>query len=217
MVKSKRIIVSSDASGAVQAAREGLLLIIVDVIDMSTTLESALDAGAAAILGCSPDFTRAPVKVAPEEIGQEASRLAREKGRGIILVAEPRVGSEEERRGRCQRVISGIEKGGGVIEAVVPNIGAETPRLVDMKDRVVVAVTDTGGVAFDAAFQESRRLTVGTVARTLKQKGMEPALTAVNRALKMLQETDQGIAVVAASRNSLEDVLAAQFIANLFL
>ena len=217
MVKSKRIIVSSDASGAVQAAREGLLLIIVDVIDMSTTLESALDAGAAAVLGCSPDFTRAPVKVAPEEIGQEASRLAREKGRGIILVAEPRVGTEEERRGRCQRVISGIEKGGGVIEAVVPNIGAETPRLVDMKDRVVVAVTDTGGGAFDAAFQESRRLTVGTVARTLKQKGMEPALTAVSRALKMLQETDQGIAVVAASRNSLEDVLAAQFIANLFL
>ncbi len=217
MVKSKRIIVSSDASGAVQAAREGMLLIIVDVIDMSTTLESALDAGAAAILGCSPDFTRAPVKVAPEEIGQEASRLAREKGRGIILVAEPRVGSEEERRGRCQRVISGIEKEGGLIEAVVPNIGAETPRLVDMKDRVVVAVTDTGGVAFDAAFQESRRLTIGTVARTLKQKGMEPALTAVSRARKMLQETDQGIAVVAASRNSLEDVLAAQFIANLFL
>jgi hypothetical protein len=72
-------------------------------------------------------------------------------------------------------------------------------------------------VAFDAAFQESRRLTVGTVARTLKQKGMEPALTAVSRARKMLQETDQGIAVVAASRNSLEDVLAAQFIANLFL
>lgn len=34
---------------------------IVDVIDMSTTLESALDAGAYAVLGSSPDHTTAPV------------------------------------------------------------------------------------------------------------------------------------------------------------
>ncbi len=217
MVKSKRIIVGSDASGAVQAAREGLFLIIVDVIDMSTTLESALDAGAAAILGCSPDFTRAPVKVDPVEIGKEASRLARENGHGIILIAEPRAGSEEERRARCQKVISGIENTGGIIEAIIPNIGAEAPRLAEMRGRVVVAVTDTGGVAYDAAFQVNRRLTIGTIARTLKQKGIEPALTAVKRAQKMLKDSEQGIAVIAASRNSLEDVLAAQFIANLFL
>jgi hypothetical protein len=54
----RRIIVESDASGAREAARAGLMVMIVDVIDMSTTLESALDAGAAAVLGASPDFTR---------------------------------------------------------------------------------------------------------------------------------------------------------------
>ena len=37
---------------------EGMLVMIADVIDMSTTLESALDAGAYAALGASPDYTR---------------------------------------------------------------------------------------------------------------------------------------------------------------
>lgn len=217
MDRSKKIIVGSDASGARDAAREGMLVMIVDVIDMSTTLESAMDAGAYAVLGCSPDYTTAPVKVVPEQIGKEACRLSRESGGGIILVAEPRIGSEDERRARCQKVMRGIEKEKGMVEAVLPNIGAETPKLLDMKNRVVVAVTDTGGVAYDAAFQVNPRVITGTVARSYKQKGMEPALTAARRALEMLDENDQGIAIIAASRNSLEDVLAAQFIANLLL
>ena len=49
MERSKPIIVTSDASGAQAAAREGFLVMIVDVIDMSTTLESALEAGAVAV------------------------------------------------------------------------------------------------------------------------------------------------------------------------
>ncbi|MDD3267899.1 MAG: hypothetical protein PHX14_01140 [Syntrophomonadaceae bacterium] len=216
MVRSKRIIVSSDASGAWQAAREGMLVMIVDVIDMSTTLESALDAGAYAVLGSSPDFSNAPVKLAPERIGQEASKLAREYGTSIVLVAEPRIGSDQERLARCSKLIRGIEQGNGVIEAVVPNIGAETPKLANMKQKVVVAVTDTGGVAFDAAFQESPLVITGTIARTLGQKGMQPALTAARRARERLGEAE-GIALIAASRNSLEDILAAQFIANLLL
>jgi hypothetical protein len=217
MDRSKKIIVGSDASGACDAAREGMLVMIVDVIDMSTTLESAMDAGAYAVLGCSPDHTAAPVEVAPERIGREACRLSRECGEGIILVAEPRSGSEDERRARCRKVMRGIEREQGIVEAVLPNIGAETPRLLDMKNRVVVAVTDTGGVAYDAAFQVNPRVITGTVARTYKQKGMEPALTAARRALRLLERNDRGIAVIAASRNSLEDVLAAQFIANLLL
>ena len=87
MEKFKRIVISSDASGAYQAAREGMLVMIVDVIDMSTTLESALDAGALAVMGCSPDFTRAPVQVNPEHIGQKAAQLSRARETGIILVA----------------------------------------------------------------------------------------------------------------------------------
>lgn len=215
MEKFKRIVISSDASGAYQAAREGLLVMIVDVIDMSTTLESALDAGALAVLGCSPDFTRAPVLVNPEQIGQKAAQLSRASETGIILVAEPRSGTEVERMSRCQKVLKGIEKEKGLVEAILPNIGAETARMADMKNRVVVAVTDTGGVAFDAAYSVSERVITGTIARTLKQKGIEPAWSAVKRAQAHMREDDPGIAIIAASRNSMEDMLAAQFIANL--
>lgn len=217
MEKLKRIIVSSDASGAQEAARAGMLVMIVDVIDMSTTLESALDAGAYAVLGASPDFTRAPVKVMPEEIGRQAVRLSKETGNGIILIAEPRVGTDEERLARCQKIIKGIEKEKGLIEAILPNIGAETPKLATMQKRVVVAVSDTGGVAYDAAYVESTHVITGTVARTFSQKGIQPAMTAVKRVWETISEKDNGVAVIAASRNSMEDVLAAQYIANLLL
>ncbi|MDD3024000.1 MAG: hypothetical protein PHE26_08900 [Syntrophomonadaceae bacterium] len=216
MERSKRIIVSSDASGARQAACEGLLVMIVDVIDMSTTLESALDAGAYAVLGSSPDLSNAPVELAPERIGLEASKLAREYGTSIVLVAEPRIGSDQDRLSRCSKLIKGIEQGHGIIDAIVPNIGAQTPKLADMRKKIVVAVTDTGGVAYDAAFVESPLVITGTVARTLAQKGMQPALTAARRAREGMAEAE-GIALIAASRNSLEDILAAQFIANLLL
>lgn len=217
MDRNKKIIVCTDASGASEAARAGYLVMVVDVIDMSTTLESALDAGALAVLGCSPDITRAPVRVDPEGIGREACRMARENGTGIVIISEPRVGSDEERRGRCRKLLRAIEDEKGQVETVLPNIGAETPKLADLQGKVVVAVTDSGGVAFDAAFAVSSRVICGTVARTLKQRGLEPAMSAVRRALALLDQKQPGIAVVAASRNSLEDVLAAQFIANLFL
>lgn len=216
MERFKPIIVTSDASGAQQAARQGFLVMIVDVIDMSTTLESALEAGAAAVLGASPDETRAPVRVDPERIGRHAAQIARSRQTGIILVSEPRVGSDQDRRQRCQKVMKGIESAGGTVEAVLPNLGAETPKMLDMRDKVVIAVTDTGGVAYDAAFTESPRVITGTVARTYRHRGLEPALRAVARAYQEWGDAG-GLAVVAASRNSMEDVLAAQFIANLML
>jgi len=194
-----------------------MLVMIVDVIDMSTTLESALDAGAYAVLGASPDLSRAPVEVSPEQRGREAAILAREAGTGIIIAAEPRVGSEEDRLARCQRLIRGVEMEKGLIEAIVTNVGAETPKLVDMNKRVVVAVSDTGGVAYDAVLTAGGRALIGTVARTYRQKGIEPATTAVKRALHELNDNYSGIAIVAASRNSMEDVLAAQFVANMII
>ncbi len=216
MVRYKKISVTTDASGAEQAARQGLVVMVVDVIDMSTTLESALDAGALSVLGASPDSVRVPVPVNPSAIGREAARRAQKAGAGIVIIAEPRAGTDEERLARCQELLSGIVAEGGTVEAVVPNLGAETPKLVNLENRVVVAVTDTGGVAFDAAFQAGGIVITGTVARTLRQKGIEPALTAVRRARRLLAERD-GIAIVAASRNSQEDILAAQFIANLLM
>ncbi|MGB4508807.1 MAG: hypothetical protein WBI26_06265, partial [Syntrophomonadaceae bacterium] len=92
----------------------------------------------------------------------------------------------------------------------------ETPRMMDLAGKVVIAVTDTGGVAYDAAFLESPRVITGTVARTYKHRGLEPALRAVERAQREWGDA-AGLAIVAASRNSMEDVLAAQFIANLML
>jgi len=56
----------------------------------------------------------------------------------------------------------------------------------------------------------------GTVARTYQHRGIEPARRAVERARQEWGDA-RGLAIVAASRNSMEDVLAAQFIANLML
>ncbi len=217
MGKLPRVILTADASGAQKAAQEGMLVMIVDIIDMSTTLESAIDAGAFAVFGASPDYTHAPVEVAPEKVGQEAGRLAKTNGLNIIIIAEPRVGSDEERIARCQKVIKGIESEKAVIERVLPNIGAEVYKMCDFKDRVVVAVSDTGGVAYDAAFLFTRQVLTGTVARSMSKKGIEPALSAARRVWQNYKKTDTGIAVVAASSNSQEDVLAAQFIYDLLI
>ena len=205
---------TTDASGAVSAAERGLGVLVVDVIDMSTTLESALDAGALKVFGASPDFTRAPVKVDPERIGRIAAQVALAEGVGVIVVSEPRTGGDEERLQRCQKLMEGLNSEGVIIEAVVPNLGAETPKLTHFENRVVVAVTDTGGVAFDAAFQVTDQVITGTIARTLRQKGTAPATTAALRALNLMQNTP-GVAVVAASRNSQEDILAAHYILGL--
>lgn len=218
-MSSRRVITLTDASGARLAAEQNMVVIVVDVIDMSTTLEGALEAGALTVLGASPDISRAPVFLSPESVGEYAARIALLHQTDLVVISEPRVGGDDVRRQKCSRLIQGINAGGGNIAAVLPNLGAETPRLCDLKGKVVVAATDTGGVAYDAAFQVDPELvTVGTIARTLGQKGNEPALSGAYRALKIYKEKKAaGIAVVAASRNSLEDVLASQYIANLLL
>ncbi|MGE5381470.1 MAG: hypothetical protein ACM3NT_10450 [Methylocystaceae bacterium] len=213
---SPRIVTLTDASGAYWAAEQGMLVIVVDVIDMSTTLEAALEAGAKVILGASPDFSRAPVTLDPYKIGLQAAAQANNLETSIVVISEPRVGSEDDRARRCLKLLEGIQIGGGRLDGIFPNLGAETPRLIDLKDRVVIAATDTGGVAFDAAFQIApERVTVGTIARTLGKKGRQPVEACLQRTHQMFKETGaSGIAVVAASRNSLEDILAANYIAT---
>lgn len=213
-MKEKRIFYASDASGAERAARAGLAVLVVDLIDMSTTLECALEAGALAVWGASPDGARPPVTVNPEQVGILAGRQARELGAGVVLVAEPRVGSEAERLERCGSVVKGLAKAGASLETVFPNLGRQTAALAEFQGRVVIAVTESGGVAFDAALQAGGTVATGTVARTLQKKGREPALVAARRALR-LAEGKKGVAVVAASSNAWEDVLAARFIAGL--
>lgn len=202
-----------NASGAAEAARQGDVVVIVDVIDMSTTLEAALDAGACAVFGAASDAAAPPVAIDPAAIGFLAGQAAREQGTRVVLVAEPRVGSDSQRLGNVSQVTGGLGKAGAEIAAVLPNIGAETSKLFEMQNHVVIAATATGGAAYDAAVQAGApAVLTGTIARTMVQKGTAPARTAAVRAISKARALDTGITVVAASGNSLEDVLAAEYI-----
>lgn len=212
------VFVTVNASGAAEAAERGYLVLVVDVIDMSTTLESALDAGALAVYGASPDSSRAPVKLKPEKIGRMAGKLAVANSTSVIIISEPRVGTDDERKARASRALKGVELAGAEVSAILPNIGAETAKLANFTGKVVVAVTDTGGVAFDAAVAAGAvSVITGTVARTLKKRGTVPARSAAIRAIEEANKWDTGIAVVAASANSLEDILAAEYIARIII
>ncbi|MGQ9556624.1 MAG: hypothetical protein ACUVTU_01545 [Desulfurispora sp.] len=208
------VLLTTDASGAALAARQGLVVVIVDLIDFSTTMEAALDAGAAAVWGCAPDTARPPVEVNPYRTAALAARQALDVSDGrLILVAEPRLGSEEQRRRTMPTVLRAIADSGARVECVLPNLGAETARLVDFQGRVVLGVTSTGGVAYDAAVTAGApAVLTGTVARTLHHKGLQPARNSARRAVDAARQHRCGIAVVAASANSQEDILAARLI-----
>lgn len=208
----------ADASGAAYAARQGQVVVIVDIIDMSTTLEAMLEEGALAVYGAAPDAASPPVPVNPERVGLFAGNLAVSLDTSVIVVAEPRAGSADERLSGIQKVLRGIKNSGAVIETVLPNMGAETAKLTDVKGRVVVASTGSGGVAFDAALTACAPVVLtGTIARTVRKKGPAPARAAAVRAIKAARKLKSNIAITAASGNSMEDVLGAMFIYNLLL
>lgn len=210
--------ISTDASGAARAGLLGHVVVVVDIIDMSTSLEAALDAGAVAVFGASPDGATPPVAVNPEEVGYMAGHRAIGEETDVVVVAEPRVGPDDRRAGQVTRVVRGIRAAGAEVGAIIPNLGAETARLVDLAGRVVVAATGTGGVAYDAALTAgAAAVTTATVARTLVKKGFAPARAGAARAGELARQTGADITVVAASGNSLEDVLAAEYIARLIL
>jgi hypothetical protein len=190
---------------------------IVDVVDMSTTLESALDAGALAVFGASPAATlrRPPARVCPTGIGYAAGCEAQALGAEVVVVAEPRAGCRNDRLRQAGAVLAGLRAAGARVAAVVPNLGKETPRLHPLEGKVVVAVTASGGVAYDAAFTAGGRVITGTVARTYRARGLEPARRAAVRALTVARQESRDVCVVAASGRSLEDLLAARFLLRL--
>ncbi|MEG6616296.1 hypothetical protein V6C27_07640 [Peptococcaceae bacterium 1198_IL3148] len=207
------VMLTVNASGAAAAAKNGQVVVVVDLIDMSTTCEAALDAGALAIFGAAPDNARCPVATNPEQIGIIAGNKAVAEQTDIVVIAEPRVGSDAERLSSVSQLIKGIEKSGSRVGAVLPNIGSETAKLTDLRGRIVVAATGTGGVAFDAAVTAGApAVLTATVARTMQKKGVAPANAGVERAVATARQLKTGIAVVAASANSLEDILAAEYI-----
>lgn len=191
---------------------------IVDVVDMSTALEAALDEGALAVFGAAPDNAGPPVPVDPRGVGGAAGKYARESGAGLIILAEPRAGTEHERYALIQKALCGAKNSGVKQEAVLPNLGADITRLVSFQNKVVLAVTGAGGVAFDAALTAGAPVVLtGTVARTRKKKGLASAMAAVKRALDAVQRYKRDVAVVAASANAVEDLLAAEYIYKLLL
>ncbi|MFZ5590738.1 MAG: hypothetical protein ACOY81_02880 [Bacillota bacterium] len=208
------VLLTTDASGAAMAARQGMVVVIVDLIDFSTSLEAALDAGAAAVWGCAPDTARPPVEVNPYRTATLAARQALELSNGqLILIAEPRLGSDEQRRSTMRVALRAIADTGARVEQVLPNLGAETAKMADFQGKVVLGVTSTGGVAFDAAVTAGAPCVLtGTVARTLHHKGLQPARRSARRAVVAARQYQCGIAVVAASANSQEDILAARLI-----
>jgi hypothetical protein len=212
------VILTTDASGAAEAASRGRVVLIVDVIDFSTTMEAALESGALEIFGAAPDAARPPVFVDPFKIGILAGRAAVKNSTDVVLVAEPRTGSDGNRMESASRALAGVAKAGASVGAVLPNLGAETPRLADLSNRVVLGVSGTGGVAFDAAVNAGAPLVLtGTVARTLQKRGAAPAREAAGRAARAAEKLNTAVAVVAASGNSLEDILAAEFIYKLIV
>jgi hypothetical protein len=207
-----KVFLDYDASGALKAAKMGHLVVIVDVIDMSTSLETALEMGAVEVYGASPDNSNAPVYLNPEFIATVVATKAKLYNLGIILIGEPRYGCKEDIIRNCLKVYSKINSLNAKIYDVVPNIGKDVGNLTNFKNKIVIAVTNSGGVAFDAAFNAGGTVVTATVARTLKNKGIIPAQIGINRALKVSKRLNKNISIIAASSNSIEDVLAANYL-----
>lgn len=212
--KISLVTIAYNLSGAIEAVKLGRFIVLVDVIDMSTTIEAVREAGAVGFWGAAPVGKGEPY-TNPYLIGQAAAREAKKKSASIVIVAEPRAGSNEERKTRAAGVLAGIEAEGLAVSEIWPNLGAETARLTDWRNKVAVAVTDAGGTVFDAVWQLGGELTTATVARTLKMKGMEPARKGVERALEMAK--GRPLTIVAASSNALEDVLAVHCLAQMLI
>ncbi|MCK8828498.1 hypothetical protein MWH25_12255 [Natroniella acetigena] len=210
--------VTFNASGAARAARKGDVVMIVDLIDMSTTAEAALDAGALDVFGASPDHVNVPVVINPEKIGYFAGKKALKYDTEIIIVTEPRQATEEERRKNIQLALTGVKRSGAQVDNILANIGCEVTTLAEFKDKIVLLITECGGVAFDTAYNHGApRVITGTVARTMDKKGIKPAKDSAKRAIKLAKKYNTGITLVAASSNSYEDVLAAEHIAKLII
>ena len=207
-----------NASGAAEGAKRGDIVVIVDIIDMSTSAEVAIESGAVAIFGAAPSHCKVPVRIDPEGMGYLAGKTALELKTQLIVVAEPRYGGEEERKSRAGAALSGVVRAGGEILHIVPNIGSEIAKLADFKDKVALFVSDTGGVAYDAAYQSGApSVLTATVTRTPQKKGMEPARTGIERAVEHARKFNCGVTITAASSNSMEDVLAGQYLLQLLI
>lgn len=207
-----------NASGAVEGARRGDIVVIVDIIDMSTSAEVAMESGAVAIFGAAPTGCKIPVNINADRIGYIAGKTALKYKTSLIVVSEPRYGEEAERKKRAESALMGVSRSGAEVELIVPNIGTELEKLADFNGKVALFISDTGGAAFDAAYNSgAASVLTATVVRTPAKKGIEPARAGVERAIETAKRLECGITITAASANSMEDVLATQYLTQLII
>lgn len=206
--------VAFDATGAAEAGARARVVAVVDVVDAATSAEAALAAGAVGVMGAAPAEAEVPVQVRPGVIAQQAAALAKRNETDVVVVAEPRVASHEERLQRVAPVIQALEAADVGFE-IVPNQGAALPGLVKLEGRVVIVVSSAGGVAFDAALTAGAPgVCFATTARIIGMTGWEVTRLGARRAIDMARESGAGLTVVAASSNATDDLLAAFEIAR---
>ncbi|MDQ3991318.1 MAG: hypothetical protein M3245_03280, partial [Actinomycetota bacterium] len=182
-----------------------------------TSAEAALVAGAAAVLGAAPAGARAPVPVDPGAVGRRAAELAKHLHSDVVVVAEPRVGSEDDRRGRARPVLQSLRTA-GVPYSLVPNQGAELLSMVRFEERPVVVVSATGGTAFNAALVGGApAVCFATTARVEGLTGWDVVHRGAVRAIELAREHQTGITVVASTANSADDCMAAFEVARAIL
>jgi hypothetical protein len=206
--------VAFDATGAAEAGARGRVVAVVDVVDAATSAEGALAAGAVAVLGAAPAGAEVPVEVRPEAVAAQAAAMAKMHETDVVVVAEPRVGSHEERVQLARPVITTLEAADVDFE-VVPNQGAGLPGLVKLAGRVVIVVSAAGGVAFDAALTAGAPgVCFATTARIAGKTGWDVARLGAQRAIELANQSGRGLTLVAASSNATDDFLAAFEIAR---
>ena len=216
-MKAPVLDVTFNASGAAQAGASGRVVVVVDVVDSSTSAEAALASGAVEVLGAAPAGAAPPTRVDPAAVGRRAAALAARLGTDVVVVGEPRVGTEDERRQRALPVLQALRTA-SVSYELVPNQGAELPRLIDLDGRIVVVISATGGTAFDAALAAGApAVTFATSARSQGRTGWEVLEDGAKRAIELARNHRAGLAIAAATANSADDVVAAFELARAIL
>jgi hypothetical protein len=192
-----------NASGAAEAGARGRVVVIVDVVDSSTSAEAALAGGALDVLGAAPAGVTVPVPVDPGAVGRRAASVAAKTGTDVLVVSEPRVATDDERRGRTLPVLQALRTAGVGYE-LAPNQGAELLRAANLEGRLVVVVSTTGDAALAAG---ASSVGFATTARIEGRTGWDVAAAGARRAIEAAREARAGISIVAASANSTDDVL----------
>jgi hypothetical protein len=211
--------VTFNASGAFHGAKHGDVVVVVDTIDMSTTAEALISAGAVSIFGAAPDQRRI-YHANPYNIGYCAGMKGIKENLPILVVSEPRGSDKEKLMKTASVVIRGIQDSGGDIAAFLPNIGASIVDFGVVQDVsrygfIAVLVTASGGVCFDVAYNNgSPWVLTATTARVFGESGHKMAESAARRIISKALELEANITIVAASSKALEDIHAAQYIAS---